>query len=422
MSRQPHMAIATLIRNHDARPRTGGLLAHVHPGLREEFSALVDGIWKDLTSRFAAPLKIRESASRRTVTVLGFARYVVRRRDGRLTLEQKALNGSGRRIWRRAHYAFAADLPFKPSIGLFEELLSEWAPQLAALARSAADLPPLTAGLVRSVRRASLRSRSSGSACAMPCARRWRSTRRSSTLPAVRGSMPMPAKSRTAITTMSSNTLRLIARSTRTTRTSSGCMRWPRPSMSACRPGGRRSPPEGKDPEGLLAAPRRLALPRQRPAARLPRRARLAGTACAPDGRWLELREWLRVLVALERQDPVPLPVQRLFLHDPYRVASDRQSVLFRGASLPIATLRAVIAEAEAQLANGTLRAFAEDDLPDVLAWLTEADRRSTSASRRRDGTYLLRRARDWKHDLALRDRADSHSWSRWSSGTSRMD
>ena len=131
MSRQPPMAIATLVRNHDARPRTGGLLAHVHPGLREEFSALVDSIWNDLTSRFAAPLKIRESASRRAITVIGFARYVVRRRDGRLTLEQKVLNGSGRHIWRRAHFAFAADMPFKPSIGLFEELLSEWVPQVA---------------------------------------------------------------------------------------------------------------------------------------------------------------------------------------------------------------------------------------------------------------------------------------------------
>jgi hypothetical protein len=158
MSRQTPTAIPALVRNHDARPRTGGLLAHVHPGLREEFSALVDGIWKDLASRFAAPLKTRESASRRTVTVIGFVRYAVRRGDGRLTLEQKVLNGSGRRVWRRAPYAFSADLPFKPSTGLFEELLGEWSARIAGLARSASDVPALTAGLVRSVRRASLRS------------------------------------------------------------------------------------------------------------------------------------------------------------------------------------------------------------------------------------------------------------------------
>ena len=92
-------------------------------------------------------------------------------------------------------------------------------------------------------------------------------------------------------------------------------------------------------------------------------------------------------------------------------MAPDRQSILFRGATLPIATLRTVIAEAEAQLARGTLRAFAEDDLPDVLAWLTESRPALDERQQKAGWAYLLRRARDWKHDLALRDRADTQSW-----------
>ncbi len=411
MSRQPPMAIATLVRNHDARPRTGGLLAHVHPGLREEFSALVDGIWNDLTSRFAAPLKITESVSRRAITVIGFARYVVRRRDGRLTLEQKVLNGSGRHIWRRAHFAFAADMPFKPSIGLFEELLSEWVPQVDELARSAPDLPPLTAGLVLSVRRATLRTVD------------WKRLRHnvrdalaldSEILDLARRSR-VNAHAREVTDGHYNHVVKHLA-GYRRINADNPSLLW----LYALAQVERVSLPASGEALANLrtkilkdfslppAAWRYLANGRRRDF-----RVVLdwLGPGALPDGRWLELREWLRLLVALERQNPVPLPVQRLFLHDPYRVAPDRQSVLFRGASLPIATLRAVIAEAEEQLANGTLRAFAEDDLPDVLAWLTESRPAHDERQQKAGWTYLLRRARDWKHDLALRDRADTHSW-----------
>jgi hypothetical protein len=405
------MAIATLVRNHDARPRTGGLLAHVHPGLREEFSALVDSIWNDLTSRFAAPLKIRESASRRAITVIGFARYVVRRRDGRLTLEQKVLNGSGRHIWRRAHFAFAADMPFKPSIGLFEELLSEWVPQVDELARSAPDLPPLTAGLVLSVRRATLRTVD------------WKRLRHdvrdalaldSEILDLARRSR-VNAHAREVTDGHYNHVVKNLA-AYRRINADNPSLLW----LYALAQVERVSLPTGGETLANLrtkilkdfslppAAWRYLANGRRRDFRVV---LEWLGPGALPDGRWLELREWLRLLVALERQNPVPLPVQRLFLHDPYRVAPDRQSVLFRGASLPIATLRAVIAEAEEQLANGTLRAFAEDDMPDVLAWLTGSQTPLDDRQQKAGWTYLLRRARDWKHELALRERADIHSW-----------
>jgi hypothetical protein len=91
MNRRPPMAIATLL-NHDARRRTGGLLVHVHPGHQQEFAALVDSIWIDLKSRFAVPFTVKESARRRSATVLGTFRYVVSRKDGRLTLDQKPLS------------------------------------------------------------------------------------------------------------------------------------------------------------------------------------------------------------------------------------------------------------------------------------------------------------------------------------------
>jgi hypothetical protein len=92
-------------------------------------------------------------------------------------------------------------------------------------------------------------------------------------------------------------------------------------------------------------------------------------------------------------------------------VDSGRQSLLFRGAALPIATLRAIIGEAEAQLARGTLRTFAEDELPDVLAWLGDAKPPLDERQQKAGWPYLLRHARDWKHDRALRENADSQSW-----------
>jgi hypothetical protein len=411
MSRQPDIIVSTLIRSHDVRPRTGGLLAHVHPGLQQEFATLAKDIWSDLKLRLAAPLKLRESARRRSVTVLGFARYVVSRKDGRLTLEQIGSSESGRRVWRRAHYAFAADLPFKPSIGLFEELLGEWAPQLDTLARSAADISPLTAGLVRTIRRAILRSVE------------WKRLRH-----AVREALALDpeildlarrsrvnAHAREVTDGHYNHVVKHLA-AYRQIHVDNPNLLWLYALVQVEHVS---LPPRG---EALAALRARIlsdfALP---PAAwrylangrRRDFRVVLdwLGPHALPTGRWLELRDWLRVLVALERRNPVPLPVQRLFLHDTYQVASDRQSVLFRSATLPIATLRAVIAEAEAQLASGTLRVFAEDELPDVLAWLTDSRSALDERQQKAGWDYLLRRARDWKHDLALRDSADSQSW-----------
>jgi hypothetical protein len=411
MSRDSDITASPLIRNCAVTPRTGGLLVHVHPGLQQEFATLTSDIWRELLARFAAPLSFGETVRRSTVTALGFARYVVSRKDGRLTLEQRALSSSGRRIWRRASYPFAADLPLKPSTGLFEELLGEWAPQLAALARSAADISPLTAGLVRSVRKVTLR------------AVEWKRLRH-----AVREALALDPEildlaRRSRVNTHARDVTdghynrvakRLAAY--RQIHADNPNLLW---LYALAQVEKINLPPKGEAlatlREKILsdfslpsAAWRYLANGRRRDF-----RVVLdwLGPHALPDGRWLELRDWLRVLVALERQNPVPLPVQRLFLHDTYRVTPDRQSVLFRSVTLPIATLRAVIAEAEAQLASGTLRTFAEDELPDVLAWL--ADSRSVLDERQQKAgwTYLLRRARDWKHDRALRDSVDSQSW-----------
>ena len=281
MSRHPDINAATLIRNHDVRPRIGGLLVHVHPGLQQEFAALAKDIWRDLQARFAAPLTLKASARRRSVTVLGLIRYVVSGKDGRLTLEQAALSESGRRVWRRARFTFAADLPFKPTTGLFEELLGEWAPQLGTLARSPSDISPLTAGLVSSMRRASLRTVE------------WKRLRY-----AVREALALDPEilelaRRSRVNTHArevtdahynhvANHLCGIPPDPRgqpepplAIRTGTG-----RACQSAAQGGSARHP-AGKDPVGLLAASRRLALPREWPAAGLSRGARLAGAACA---------------------------------------------------------------------------------------------------------------------------------------------
>jgi hypothetical protein len=156
MSRHPAITLPCLIHDRAVMPHTRGLLRHVHPGFHDEFARLVRNIWGELQVRFTAPLKSGVTARRRTLTVLGFARYVVSHKDGQLTLEQVALSPTGRRTWHRANYCFAADLPLMPTHYLFAGLLEEWAPQISTLAQSADDIVPLTTGLARSIRKTAL--------------------------------------------------------------------------------------------------------------------------------------------------------------------------------------------------------------------------------------------------------------------------
>lgn len=411
MSCLPDMAASRLIRNRDVAPRTGGLLSHVHPGLQQEFATLAGEIWQELLRRFAKPLSSRESVRRRSVTVLGAMRYVINRRSGLLTLEQAVPDSNGRRRWRRARFVFAADLPLMPSPGLFEELLGEWSPQLAALARSPADIAPLRRGLAGRLRRATL------------SAVDWKRLRH-----AVRAALALDPEvldlarhSRVnahyrAVTDTHYNRVVTHLADYRQVRADNPNLLWllalaQAENIDLPRGGERLARLRAKILSDFSLPPsawRHLANGRRRD-------FRLVldwlGPHAQPNGRWYELREWLRVLVALERQRPVPFPVQRLFLHDAYRVDSGRHSLLFRGAAMPIATLRAVLGEAEAQLARGTLRTFAEDDLPDVLAWLGDAEPPLDEGQQKAGWPYLLRHARDWKHDRALRENADRQSW-----------
>jgi hypothetical protein len=411
MSCLPDMAASRLIRNRDVAPRTGGLLAHVHPGLQQEFANLAGEIWQELLLRFATPLSSRESVRRRTVTVLGAVRYVVSCRSGLLTLEQPVKDPNGRRSWRRARFIFAADLPFMASPGLFGELLGEWAPQLAVLARSPADIAPLRQGLAGCLRQAAL--------TAVDWKRLRHAVRTALALdPEV---LDLARRSRVnahdrEVTDTHYNRVVTHLAAYRQVRADNPNLLWllalaQAENIDLPRRGERLARMRAKILSEFSLPPaawRYLANGR-----RLDFRVVLdwLGPHALPAGRWLELREWLRVLVALERQNPLPLPVQRLFLHDAYRVAADRQSVLFRGATLPIATLRAIIGEAETQLARGTLRTFAEDELPDVLAWLGDTKPPLDERQQKAGWPYLLRHARDWKHDRALRENADSQSW-----------
>ncbi|WP_153146452.1 hypothetical protein [Dechloromonas sp. H13] len=404
-------AVPGLIRDHAVKPRFGGLLHHVCPDREDEFVRLTADIWGELKGRFAAPLTLKVTTKRRTVTVLGFVRYVIGQPHGRLTLERVATAPSGRSVWRRANFAFAADLPFRPSLGLFEELLGEWTPAIADLANATADVVPLLNGLANRLRQAALqtiywkrlryavRKALALDPEVLDLARR---SRVNSHTPEVTDLHYNHVLERLAhyrqIAADNPNLLWLYALA----HTEHVCLPRTGERLAALRAKilGDFSLP--------AAAWRYLANGRRRDF-----RVVLdwLGPNALPNGRWLELREWLRVLVALGRRDPIGLPVQRLFLHDAYRMAADGNSIVFRGVTLPLASLRALIAEAEAQLARGTLRAFSEDDLPDVLAWLagsaTQLDGRQQQAGWR----YLLRRARAWKHEAALRERTQHQTW-----------
>lgn len=351
------------------------------------------------------------TSNRRTVTVLGFVRYIVRYPHGRLTLEQVATVPSGRRVWRREHFIFAADLPFQPSLALFQELLGEWSPAITDLANSTADIVPLLNGLAIRLRQATLKA---------ICWKRLRyAIRKALALDPEILDLAQRSRINSHIREVTDRHYNHVVEQLahyRQIQADNPKLLW----LYALACDEQVSlPSQGEVVASLRtkiladfalppAAWRYLANGRRRDF-----RVVLdwLGPNALPKGRWLELREWLRVRVALKRRDPIRQPVQRLFLHDAYRMAADGKLITFRGATLPVSALRSLIAEAEAQLAQGTLRVFVENDLPDVLAWLAERPTQLDGRQQKTGWKHLLRRAREWKYATEQRDRAHHQHW-----------
>ncbi len=401
-----------LFRGQAVSPCIASLLGDVHPGLQAEFAELVREIWSEVLSRFRQPVIVKHSATRHTVTVLKIARYVVSHKSGTVSIEEPQPSPNGRCVFRRASFAFAVDLPFKPTPALFESLLNEWAKPIAALARHADRAAPLLAGLARVFRTTCLRTIW------------WKRLRY-----AIRAALDLDPeildlahRSRVnAHENLLSNhhynqvVQRLDA--FRQVRQDNPNLLWLCGLALAenieIRPGGRAVLHQLRN--RILTqfnlppvAWRYLANGRRKDFRLI---IDWLGPNVSPKGRWLELREWLRLLVALKRPTPIPLPVQYLFLHDDYKMVGNGHALCFRGAELPLHTVRCLLAEAEAKVASNTFSVFAENDLPDVLTWLGETGTVLDNRQQKAGWNYLLRQARQWKHESALQVQSKTQTW-----------
>lgn len=410
MTRPRKIKIEGLVRDPMVTPKIDGLLGRVAPESQQEFVALIGQIWGELRQRFAHPIETGECARRRTVTVLRLARFALHRKTGAIALEQAGLTKRGRK-YLKVDYAFSVDLPMMPTLGLFECLLSEWAAKILFSARCREEAMSLLHEVTLAIRRATLRA-----LC-------WKKLRH-----AVRAALAidpdiLDLARRTRlnvhhreVTDRHFNFVVAHVNALRQIRNDNPNLLWlyklaheeradiawkGREAVQALRESILQSfnlPP---------SAWRHLAHGRRRDF-----RVVLdwLGPNVNPKGRWLELRDWLRLLVALERDTPVPLPVQRLFLHDHYRVV-DPEHVILRGARLSIRTLRCLIDAAERQMRAGTLAAFAAMELTDVLAWCVSANVKMDEQQQRAGWPWLVRQAADWKHERRLQEESATLRW-----------
>jgi hypothetical protein len=405
------MSTKSLLRETIVPPRFGGARALVAPDRRAEFEVLAGKIWSEVLRRLSDPIATRTTPTRHSVTVLGYSRYVVDLRSGRLSLQNPVAGASPRRF-RNVLYLFSADLPFRPTEALFEELLREWQSEVGPMA---AD-PQTQITLLQCFRRA-IRQ-----ACLQSC--RWSVLRHR-----VRNALALDPETLDIARRTRANVGALEVTNTHYNRVVQNL-----PALRQLRDDNPNflwlvglAEAEGVALKvgtgGLIEALRELVLAQFKlpPAAwRFLANGRRSdfhivldwlGARANPKGRWLELREWLRLRVALGSDEVIPAAVQNILLHDYYQVAADGGSVVFRKATLPIHTLRVIIREAIARHRDGTLCAFVESELPDVLAWIGASGVTLDENQQKAGWHHLHHRAMAWKLDASLQSKRDELRW-----------
>lgn len=392
-------------------PQLGGARTLVAPSRRDAFDALAERIWSEVLRRLGDPIAVRTTPTRHSVTVLGFARYVVDLRSGFLSLQNPVIDARARRF-RNVHYLFSADLPFRSSIPLFDELLREWRSAVAGLAADPSQADALFECFRRAIRKACLLST------------RWSVLRHRvrDALSLNPEALDLARRTRVnvgalEVTDVHYNRVVRNLPALRQLLDDNPNLLW----LAGLADEERVSLKIGSG--GLIEALRERILNEFElpPAAwrflangrRREFRVVLdwLGARANPKGRWLELREWLRLRVALGSDEVIPAAVQRIFLHDYYQVAPDHGSVMFRKARVPIHTLRVIVREAIERHRDGTLRAFAESELADVLVWIRSAGVTLDDNQQKAGWRHLYHRALAWKLDADLQSRREELRW-----------
>lgn len=403
--------VPDLFRERPRPVRPNGRLPGLSADQESAFQETVTRIWDELLIRFRRPIEVRHTLTRRSITVLGTFRFL-EKNAGEIALHTPNRGSAKRRSFRNSGFVFAVDLPLAPKPALFLELLMDWQPALAPFQLDLGNPGPAEWALATEFGRALLSTLY------------WRRFRY-----AVRAALALDAdvlnlarRSRTNVhgREVTSTHYHYVLHDIYPLL----CLRRDAPGLlwlaGLAREEGRSIPWGGRDPLGALRQSIldgfQLPPSAWRHLLRGGRRGfRVVldwlGPNGTPKGRWLELRDWLRLLVALKRKAPVPLAVQRLFLHDHYRLEQEGSTVRFRNARVPVASLRQILAEAEERARQGTLAAFAAQELPDVLAWLDTTGTVPDARQQKAGWRWLVRRALEWKHDQDLREQGRTLCW-----------
>ncbi|MBC7499123.1 MAG: hypothetical protein H7315_01235 [Herminiimonas sp.] len=127
--------------------------------------------------------------------------------------------------------------------------------------------------------------------------------------------------------------------------------------------------------------------------------------------RWTELVHWLRWTTVLGCRVPIAPAIIRMFEHDAFMGKQGSRTILFRTVDLQLGTMRLILKEAEARHATGTLDAFVDGDLTDVVTWLQGTEPTLDPNQIRRGWKYLAGQADAWKAGLACRPVLEAFAW-----------
>ena len=130
-----------------------------------------------------------------------------------------------------------------------------------------------------------------------------------------------------------------------------------------------------------------------------------------PNWRWKHLIYWLQILSGLRLASPIPVPIQYLFLHDSLIVMLELNEVQFRGAWMTFGTLRHIIKEAIKQLEAGTLEQFIDNELVEVITWLSTIDPELDNNQTKKGWQYLVNKATEWKAEIVMKATYQGLRW-----------
>jgi hypothetical protein len=123
----------------------------------------------------------------------------------------------------------------------------------------------------------------------------------------------------------------------------------------------------------------------------------------AQNWRWKYLIYWLQILSGLRLKSPIPATIQYLFLHDSMIVMPELDEVQFRGAWMSFGTLRHIIKEAIKQLDTGTLERFIDNELVEVITWLSTINPELDNNQTKKGWKFLVRKSAEWKADIVMK-------------------